>query len=1006
MSDKKGTPITAKGSNPPSDKVRTKTQQAAASIDEKKDDGFYVVGIGASAGGLEAFQQFFQNMPKDPGMGFVLVPHLDPQHVSLMPELIQRATPMTVSQVVDGMEVRPDSVYIVPPNRELVIVGGILQTLEPTRDRVGRMPIDYFFRSLAKDQGEKAICIVLSGMGTDGSLGLRAVKGELGAAMVQTPESAKYDSMPRSAVETGLADYVLPPAKMPEQLIVYTRTAVVKTVHEGIAVDKNSANALQKVFFLLRSRTGHDFSFYKQTTILRRVDRRMHLHRLKDVSAYVHYLQENTSEVDSLFKELLIGVTSFFRDAEAFEVLKQKGLPQILEGKPADYAIRAWVPGCSTGEEAYSIGILLREWTEQLGHHFSVQIFATDIDEGAIETARAGMYPATIASDVSRDRLDRFFGVEGSFYRVRKDLREMLVFAPQDVIKDPPFTKLDLICCRNLLIYFTSVLQKKLLPVFHYSLRAGGILFLGSSETIGDSTDLFSTVDRKWKIYKRREAAPSATVLGPFPTALPALRTYEVAGPKPAAFTVAQLAEKALLDKYAPPSVTIDIGGEILYIHGRTGNYLEPPPGVAKWNINEMAREGLKIELPAAIHKARSRQTEVVCKGLQVKTNGAVHTVNVTVRPVNSPEAAPGFLMVIFEDLTPPDVQKRGKKKKVPTKGTDKSKASIEEELQHTKENLQVTIEGLQTANEELKSANEELQSTNEELQSTNEELETSKEEQQSLHEELTTVNSELQGKVEALTTAGNDMKNLLDGMEIPTIFLDNDLRVKRFTRHATKMINLILADVGRPINHIATNLTSGNLHEDASAVLKDLVFREVEVQTKVGRWYLKRTLPYRTTENVIDGVVITFVDIHEQKMALQRAESLEKAMNETLAYADGIVNTVREPLLVLDKGLSVVSANRSYYRFFGVAPEETETRSIFELGNGQWDVSELRALLNDIIPKKKFLDDFEVKREFPRIGYKRILLNARRFVLQRGDAELILLAMEDFTDREGGKHV
>jgi two-component system CheB/CheR fusion protein len=755
------------------------------------------------------------------------------------------------------------------------------------------MPIDYFFRSLAQDQAEKAICIILSGMGTDGTLGLRAIKGELGMAIVQDPDTAKYDSMPRSAIQTDLVDYILSPEKMSQKLIAYANHTAHKTVPKLVPAKGKTTDALQKIHIVLRSQTGHDFSAYKQNTICRRIERRMDVHQIDKISNYVRYLQENSQEVNTLFKELLIGVTNFFRDKDAFEVLKNTALPRILKDKPKDYVIRAWVAGCSSGEEAYSTAIILRECTERLKQHVGIQIFATDIDDNAVEAARAGVYPASISADVSAGRLKRFFAAEDNIYRARKDIREMLVFAPQDIIKDPPFTKLDLICCRNLLIYLDSALQKKLLPLFHYSLKPDGILFLGSSETIGGFTDLFSPIDKKWKIFRRRDSLSAARPVVTFPVT-PALEKPDVGNEeKPLEPNVRQLAEKALLDSYAPPSVIINSKGDILYIHGRTGKYLEPAPGEAKWNIYDMAREGLKLELPSVIRKASAQKKAVTCKGLQVRINGGTETlnltVNLTVRPLVTSQTPSGLMIIIFEEIAPPVPKKPAKKRRTPGKKTDERIEALEKELQYSKENLQTTIEELETSNEELKSTNEELQSTNEELQSTNEELETSKEEQQSLNEELVTVNSELQSKIEELTTANNDMKNLLDSIQIPTIFLDLDLCIKRFTSHATRVINLIHTDIGRPIGDIVTKLEYGGLTEDAGAVLTDLVFREKEVQSKDGRFFAVRIAPYRTIENVIDGVVITFVDITQTKNleTARRLAAVVKDSNDAITVQD-----------------------------------------------------------------------------------------------------------------------
>jgi len=892
-----------------------------------KDAGFYIVGMGASAGGLEAFEKFFQHTPNDSGMGFILVPHLDPNHISLMPELVQKSSKMNVFHVKDGDKVQPNTVYIVPPNYDLAILNGILQLFPPSKIAAPRMPIDYFFRSLAQDQGEKAICIILSGMGTDGTLGLRSVKGELGMAMVQSPDSAKYNSMPRSAIETDLVDYILPPEKMPEQLIAYTKHGTQKVDPKLISAEKKVPDAMRKIFILLRTHTGHDFSSYKKNTIYRRVERRMQVHQMDEITTYVRLLQENKVEVEILFKELLIGVTNFFRDPEAFKALKEKALPRLLADKSDDDTVRVWVPGCSSGEEAYSIAILLRECTEHLKRHMGIQIFATDIDKSTIDTARAGIYPASISADVSPDRLKRFFMSEDNTYSIKKDIREMLVFAPQDIIKDPPFTKLDLVCCRNLLIYFDTELQKKLLPLFHYSLKPEGILFLGTSETIGGFTNLFTAVDKKWKIFRRKGSGPSVHAAFAFSETPPLQRIYEVEPGKPKEIDIAQLAEKCLAEHYAPPSVIIDEKGEILYIHGRTGKYLEPAPGEARLSIYRMAREGLKLELPSAIHKAATQKKEVIHKKIAIKGNGSTQMIDLIVRPMLDARTPSGLMMVVFADVTPIRKEKPTEKKRIQTlKGDERTKV-LERELQYTKENLQSTIEELETSNEELKSTNEELQSTNEELQSTNEELETSKEEQQSMNEELTTVNSELQGKIDGVSEANNDLKNLIDAIEIPTIFLDNDLCIKRFTSHATRIINLIQVDIGRPIGDIATKLEDASISEVARAVLKDLVFREREVHTGDGFYFRMRVAPYRTIENVIDGVVITFTDLTKDKELEEREHRLAAELRLAAVIKDS-----NDAVTLQDLDGNILDWNKGAEKLYGYSQTEALKLNILDI--------------------------------------------------------------------------
>lgn len=823
----------------------------------------FVVGIGASAGGLETFENFFKMMPTDSGMAFILVTHLEPMHVSMLPELLQKSTAMPVQQACDGMAVQPNQIYIIPPDHDLGLMNGTMQLFRQQKSSTPRAPINYFFRSLALDQREKAIGIILSGMGSDGALGIKVIKEELGMVMAQEPSSAKFAGMPESAIATGLVDYVLPPEKMPDKLGQYARFGLRPEGQEPALMTK-SPDGLNKIFFLIRSVTGHDLSSYKRSTIMRRLERRMKVHQIEKLPQYIRYLQANRHEVEALFKEILINVTSFFRDAEAFKALEERALPQLLGGHADEDAVRIWTPGCASGEEAYSLAILLREYMEEHGRHFKVQIFGTDIDDDAIETARAGIYPAAVAADIGPERLGRFFDRENSGYRIKKEIREMLIFAPQDLIKDPPFTKLDLVCCRNLLIYLDGDLQKKLLPLFHYSLKPNGVLFLGSSESVGEFVDLFAVVDKKWRIFTRKGGASSERPMLEIPLGMPR-EGGEGALRRSKEFSLSQFVEKTLLEQYAPPCIVINAKGNILYIHGRTGKFLEPAPGNANMNIIDMAREGLKMQLPSAIRRAVTQKKEVVYEKLRVRTNGGFEPVTLTVRPVTEPEPMEGLLLVLLEELKTSAPAEVEHEVATHSKKSAKRIVDLEQELTATRENLQTTIEELETSNEELKSMNEEYQSTNEELKSANEELETSREELQSLNEELTTVNAELQEKIERLSRSHRDIKDYLDGIEIPTIFLDNDMRIKRFNTHAGQIIiNLIESDIGRPIGHIVTKLKYDKLSEDAGEVQRTLRPLERRIETQDGHWYLMRILPYRTSENVLDGVVITFINIDE----------------------------------------------------------------------------------------------------------------------------------------------
>lgn len=822
-----------------------------------------IVGIGASAGGLEALEQFLRHVPQGCGMAFIIVQHLDPTHKGILPELLQRTTGMAVFQARDRMRVKPDCIYVIPPNKDMSILHGVLHLFEPTAPRGLRLPIDFFLRSLAEDQQERSIGVILSGMGSDGTMGLRAIKENAGVVLVQEPSSARFDSMPRSAIDAGLADLVAPAEELPPKIIEYLRHARVLTRAERPLEEKDQS-ALEKVLILLRAKTGHDFSLYKKTTMYRRIERRMGIHQIDRIAAYVRYLQDNSQEVELLFNELLIGVTSFFRDPAAWEQLKGEFIPALLAERPAGGVLRAWSAGCSTGEEAYSLAIAFREALEQVKptESFKLQIFATDLDRDAIDKARQGVYPANIAADVSAERLRRYFIQEGTGYRIGKEIREMVTFATQNVIMDPPFTKLDILICRNLLIYLTPELQKKLLPLFHYSLNPGGILFLGSAETVSTFTNLFAPLNTKSRLFRRRESVLPAEPLA-FPSSfVPALPGVpkELTMMKPAA-NLQTLADQLLLQHFSPPAVLVNDKGDILYISGRTGKYLEPAAGKANWNIFAMAREGLRFDLGSAFQKAVRHKEEITLKGLKVGENGGTQTVDVTVRAIEEPEALRGMVMIVFTEVAaPPEKKATGRARNSPA-GSARV-LELEQELRQVREELQTTREEMQSSQEELKSTNEELQSTNEELQSTNEELTTSREEMQSLNEELQTVNAEQQSKMDELARMNNDMRNLLNSTEIVTVFLDNDLHVRRFTTGANKLFKLIPGDVGRPLSDISSDLLYPGMIEEAREVLRTLVFSEKQVAATDGRWFSVRIMPYRTMEDIIGGVVITFADI------------------------------------------------------------------------------------------------------------------------------------------------
>ncbi|MEI6634747.1 MAG: chemotaxis protein CheB [Chlamydiota bacterium] len=927
--------------------------EAGSSVRPKA--GFPIVGIGASAGGVAAFEAFFSGMPvgSDPGMAFVLVQHLAPDHKSMLADLIRRYTRMQVFEVEDGMVVKPDCAYIIPPNRDMALLNGTLQLMEPSAPRGQRLPIDFFFRSMAHDRRERAICIILSGTGSDGTLGVRAVKGEGGMVMAQNPETAEYDGMPRSAIATGLVDYELPAAEMPSRLIAYVAHAFGKLPRLDISPPPKVENALEKILILLRAQTGHDFSQYKPSTINRRIARRLAINQIDTLDGYIRYLQKTPAEAQALFRDLLIGVTSFFRDPEAFKALEGQVIPKLFAGKPASAVIRVWSLGCSTGEEAYSIAIMLAERQEAMKQSFKVQIFATDIDGRAIGHARIGLYPSNIAADISPERLARFFaaGPDGGTYRIHNGIRDMIVFSEQDVIKNPPFSKIDLISCRNLLIYMNVDLQKKLIPLFYYALSPGGFLFLGASETVGENDDLFSAMDRKWRLYQRKEDIHSArrAALGRFLPPMTAIdATFARANGKtafPVKLPLRALTETALLQQAAPAAALVNGQGDILYLHGRTGLYLEPTPGEAGVsNILKMAREGLRRDLATVLHKAAAGKETVRYPGLRVKTNGEFTTVNLTVRPVTAGRDAinveggrplpPDLYLVILEEAPPEAVPKQDGSgdggRSAPTAGTedaDARVAALEQELRSREEYLKTSSEELETSNEELKSSNEEMQSVNEELHSSNEELETSKEELQSVNEELATVNVELQAKVADLSQANNDMNNLMAGTGVGTVFVDRHMRILRFTPAATEIINLIPGDVGRPMSHIVSNLIGyDRLVPDIQDVLDTLVPKEVEVQTTADKYCTMRIQPYRTLDNVIEGIVITFNDITKMKRA---QEALRKA-NELLRLAV-VVRDAQDAITVQDLDGRILAWNPGAVRMYGWSEAEALAMNVHD---------------------------------------------------------------------------
>lgn len=836
---------------------------------------FPIVGVGASAGGLEAFEQFFSNMPDECNMAFVVIQHLDPKYKGILPELIQRSTSMKVIQATNHLMVECNHVYVIPPNKCMTIANGYLFLFEPVESHGLRLPIDYFFRSLAEDQQERSVGVILSGMGSDGSLGLKAIKEKNGIIVVQDPANAKFDGMPKSAVDSVAVDILDAADIIPHRLMSLLKVSTAK--RQKIEVDDVSKTNLEKIIYLLRVQTGHDFSLYKKNTLFRRIERRMNAHQIDHISDYVYYLKENPKEADILFKELLIGVTNFFRDSNVWEELRDRIFPELFKELPDGQVLRAWVTGCSTGEEAYSLAMVFMEAYNKvkLLKNFSLQIFATDIDGDAIDVARKGFYSSNIVSDVSPERISHFFVKEDSGYRVSTVIREMVVFAQHNIIKDPPFTKLSFLSCRNLLIYMEPELQKKMMNLFHYSLHPSGILVLGSAENDNSQNNQFSPIDAKLKIF-RRSVISSTNVMVDFPSSFTYSKTHssKLVKPMKIAENIQILTEQLMLQRFSPSSVLISSEGEILYITGRTGKYLEPAAGKANLNILTMAREGLRFALPGAIRKAKQSFEVVMLHHLKIGTNDGPQLVDVSLQLIDSPEVLKGTIIIVFSEV--PTLSKLANLPYAQTALTNKEQ-ELELELQRVNEELQSTREEMQSTQEELKSSNEEMQSTNEELQSTNEELTTSKEEMQSINEELQSVNIELQTKILDFTVANNDMKNLLNSTEIATLFLDKNLNIRRFTDTITNLFKLRATDIGRPFTDMVTDLLYPEITDHAKEVLRTLVYKESEIATFDHRWFLVRIMPYRTLEDHIDGLVITFLDITKSKQ-------LEDELNKTIA--------------------------------------------------------------------------------------------------------------------------
>lgn len=959
------------------------------SVEQQDKVSFPIIGMGGSAGSFNAFEKFFLHMPIKSGMAFVIVMHLDKSKVNVV-SILQPVTSMVITEAQDGTKVEPDHIYIIPPDKDMGIHNGQLLLMEATRYKGAHMSIDYFLQSLAEDQWHNAVAIIFSGMGADGETGVRMVKEKLGMAMVQDPVTADYRSMPEASIKTNMVDYILPPEEMPVKLIQYLNHPAIREsqTESDFMLNQNNSTQLQKILMLLRSHTGHDFTLYKKSTIIRRIERRIAFHQLNDYIDYINFLRENPNEILLLFNELLIGVTKFFRDHDAFDALKSRLYPLLATKKEED-PIRIWIAGCSTGEEAYSTAILLIEYLDTIktAKIPKLQIFATDLDPQAIDHARSASYFSNISSEVSPERLDRFFIKVNEGYVVKKEVREMIVFAQHNLIKDAPFTRLDLLCCRNVLIYLTSELQKKIIPVFHYSLNQSGMLFLGPAESVGNFNDSFISLNHKWKLFQRKEGASSMGNMLDFPFHVANHQNNNKKNQLPIKSLKNPLAEtfhKILLESFTPTSLLLNERGDILYINGQTSRFMQINSGEAIFNIHRLAKEELKYALGNALHQAWEQKDTVKVTEIKIKEGNQVYIVSFRVDYITEMPLQ-DLLLVTFQD------HGTLKKRRIANaKLADSSKEGaveeLEKELIYTKQQLHSTIEQMETSLEELKSTNEELQSTNEELQSTNEEALTTKEEMQSLNEELMTINLQYQNKAEELTQLNNDMKNLLDNTEIGTIFLDNQLNILRFTPQVTKLFNVIPGDIGRSITHIVSNFDYPFLEEAIKEVIERLVGKELEVSTKKNEWYNLRIMPYRTMDNFISGAVVTFTKITPFK-------AMENKLISLLNYARAIVDLMPDAAVIMDTDRKILVANSNFLQQFNLKEEAITEQSFMEIVHNKWKTSKLDNLLMEKGPAETF-----IQHDFLGLGLRDMFVKIQP--ITQSETGIALLSMLTFKNQ------
>lgn len=961
-------------------------------------DSFFIVGVGASAGGLEALTQLLGALPPKPGIALVLIQHLNPQHHSLLTEILSKTARMPIHEAVDNRAVEPDCIYVIPPNTNISITDRILR-LTPRPDiHSPHLSIDFFLRSLAEDQKNNAIGVILSGNGSDGTTGLEAIKAEGGFTFAQEEASAKFTGMPHSAIASGNVDLVLPPDRIAAELVRLARHSHSPRPGQIETLSSAKDGEFSGIFAELRKVVGTDFSQYKLPTIQRRVHRRMALHKIETLIDYAKYLHGHRDETEKLYADLLINVTHFFRDPDGYRALSKRALPRILEERAPDASIRIWTPGCASGEETYSVAIAVFEFLEKAGKNFPVQIFGTDISEASLEKARKGIYPESIAVDVSKERLRRFFvKVEGG-YQISKSIRDVCIFARHNLFNDPPFSRMDLVCCRNVLIYLGSALQKKVIPMLHYALRPGGFLFLGSSEGISGFSHLFESVDKKQRIFVQRPSATHVLDFGRNPLSVPVVPGTAKANREAAESesVVQREADRIVLMNHAPAGVVIGGNMNVLQFRGRTSRYLEPAPGKASLNLLRMAKPSLSRALQTATQEAKKTNQAVRREGVPHQFNGEAGLLTIEVFPIRSASPNDPCFLVLFEET----VVGQSKLQPVSTANVKKSKPAerreigrLKMELEEAQEAIRAATEAHEAADEELRSANEEVLSANEELQSTNEELETSKEEMQSANEEMTTLNDELRNRNHELDQVNSDLVNLLGSINIPILMIGSDLRIRRFTPSADKAFNILPSDIGRPITDIRSKIEVPDLERVILHVIDSLSPTIREVRDAQGHWHSMEVRPYRTVENKIDGVVMVLIDIDGQKRA---AEQDRKARE----FYEALIDTMPQPFLILDSDLRVIRANRAFFQTFHLEAKETERKLVYQLGNGQWNIPELRRLLEDVLPKVNEVKEFEVEHEFKSIGHRTMLLAARQVKkFSEGHEALILLAINDITE-------